>query len=288
MFTEAVLANWCVAAAVDDEHACWSRRPGGGHWLVLDGLNRADMDRAMGALFTAMETRRLRVSLPGDERAATTEVPVPEDFRVIATMNSADRHYLFKLYSEALRRRFAFVEVPDALDFAREEEVVTRRLRETFERSLVPEEAWVHDLVWRFVRLARAAHPVGTASVIAARRFLCASHGSPMGALDRVEQALLGRGAAPRRRGARGGRAARDLGHDPRPGRDREGASSTSPTLASTPSPRPCARRALSLRKPPARQTAHALVRPSPPPKGGTAPALARRLKAIARATSEA
>lgn len=288
VFTEAVLANWCVAAAVDDEHACWSRRPGGGHWLVLDELNRADMDRAMGALFTAMETRRLRVSLPGDERAATTEVPVPEDFRVIATMNSADRHYLFKL-SEALRRRFAFVEVPDALDFAREEEVVTRRLRETFERNLVPEEAWVHDLVWRFVRLARAAHPVGTASVIAARRFLCASHGSPMGALDRVEQALLG-SVVP---------LLEDAGH---------GVAELLATWATTLDPAEIERRLVDVpnprfdavaealrapgavsQEPPARQIAHALVRPSPPPKGGESlPALARRLKAIARATSEA
>lgn len=189
VFTEAVFANWSPGPEQDGE-TLWSRHPVGGRWLVLDELNRADMDRAMGGLFTAMETRRLRVPLQGTDSIGTTEVPIPQDFRVIATMNTADRHYLFKL-SEALRRRFAFIEVPDALDFANEKRVVDARIERTHANDLAGDEA-LHDLVWNFVRLARAAYPVGTASVIAARTFLCTSRGSGMNSAERVSWSLLG------------------------------------------------------------------------------------------------
>lgn len=185
VFTEAVLANW-NERAVKDGRAHWDRRPDGGCWLVLDELNRADMDRAMGAVFTALETRRLRVPMGDDARGASVEVPLPRDFRVLATINGADRHHLFRL-SDALRRRFAFVEVPDTLDFKREEDIIKKRLGETpLGASTLSEH------VLRFVRLARAVHPLGTAQVIAATRFLHASEGSGLDDRARVAQALLG------------------------------------------------------------------------------------------------
>jgi MoxR-like ATPase len=70
-----------------------------GKWLVLDELDRADADRALGGLSTFLGG--LPVTLPGGE-----EVKPPEDWRVIATAGAPLGA------SPALLRRFAHVEVP--------------------------------------------------------------------------------------------------------------------------------------------------------------------------------
>lgn len=96
-------------------------------WLVVDELNRADIDKAIGQLFTVLSGQA--VVLPFDEEVGTDEilpisivpagrdVPaetsprlVSENWRLIATMNDRDRDLLFDI-SEALMRRFAIGEV---------------------------------------------------------------------------------------------------------------------------------------------------------------------------------
>ena len=39
------------------------------------------------------------------------EIKIPSDYRIIGTLNTADKHYLFSM-SDALKRRFAYVEIP--------------------------------------------------------------------------------------------------------------------------------------------------------------------------------
>jgi 5-methylcytosine-specific restriction enzyme B len=81
-----------------------------GVWLVIDEFNRIDIDKAFGQLFTALETKTLKV--PAHEgKSAFREVRIPQDYRIIGTLNTADKHYLFKL-SDALKRRFAYIELP--------------------------------------------------------------------------------------------------------------------------------------------------------------------------------
>ncbi|MDC0680281.1 DEAD/DEAH box helicase family protein [Sorangium atrum] len=184
-FTEAVLANWQEAPAAEGRTA-W-RRGAGGTWLLLDEMNRADMDRALGPVFTALETRRLRVPSASFEENApsTVEIPVPKDFRVLATLNGVDRHYLFRI-SDALKRRFAFIEVPVTWDFVGEwESIRTRSAGE-----LAPDGP-AGDLR-RFVYLARAFHPVGTAQLFAAARFLGACEASKLALEVRLVQAIMG------------------------------------------------------------------------------------------------
>ncbi|PDW02275.1 winged helix-turn-helix domain-containing protein [Candidatus Viridilinea mediisalina] len=79
-----------------------------GCWLVIDEFNRAPIDLALGDALTALGgTGRLRVPIEG----GSAELPIPRDFRIIGTLNSFDRNYLNQL-SEALKRRFAFIEIP--------------------------------------------------------------------------------------------------------------------------------------------------------------------------------
>jgi len=91
-----------------------------GVWLVIDEFNRANIDKAFGGMFTAILYRRLKVPTMEEEKAFD-EIPIPKDYRILGTLNTFDKHYLFKL-SDALKRRFAFVEVlPPARSLGEEE-----------------------------------------------------------------------------------------------------------------------------------------------------------------------
>jgi MoxR-like ATPase len=101
-------------------------------WLIVDELNRADVDKAFGQLFTVLSGQA--VTLPFDEErkradgSADVRAPaivptgaepplmshihrVGREWRLITTINSRDRDFLFRL-SYALLRRFAIIDVP--------------------------------------------------------------------------------------------------------------------------------------------------------------------------------
>ncbi|MCL4851381.1 MAG: MoxR family ATPase [Bryobacteraceae bacterium] len=100
-------------------------------WLVIDELNRADVDKAFGQLFTVLSghsavmpyrQNEKNVTLAFDRNASesgyskeTGRYTLGRDWRIIATMNTFDRNLLFQL-SAAFVRRFAVVHVgiPDA------------------------------------------------------------------------------------------------------------------------------------------------------------------------------
>jgi MoxR-like ATPase len=95
-------------------------------WLLVDELNRADIDKAFGQLFTVLSGQS--VTLPFDESVDGQLMPVSivpdggieplrthvhrigSNWRMIATLNSRDRDLLFNM-SYALLRRFAVLEM---------------------------------------------------------------------------------------------------------------------------------------------------------------------------------
>ena len=116
------IQNGCV---VDTVHKNWENGADGGlrvqikeplknppykgTWLIIDEFNRADIDKAFGQLFTALRTRQLKI--PTDVKGVSYKnLKIPEDYRIIGTLNTADKHFLFQL-SDALKSRFAYVEV---------------------------------------------------------------------------------------------------------------------------------------------------------------------------------
>jgi 5-methylcytosine-specific restriction protein B len=84
------------------------------HWLIIDEFNRAEIDKAIGPLYTVLgggggaERRRLPLWF-GDE-PQTQEAWIPDRFRIIGTLNSVDTAYVYTL-SQGLQRRFQFVHV---------------------------------------------------------------------------------------------------------------------------------------------------------------------------------
>jgi len=80
-----------------------------GTWLIIDEFNRADIDKAFGQLFTALRTRWLKI--PTDQKGLSYKnLKIPQDYRIIGTLNTADKHFLFQL-SDALKSRFAYIEI---------------------------------------------------------------------------------------------------------------------------------------------------------------------------------
>ena len=92
-------------------------------WLIIDEINRADIDKAFGSLFSALtgdditlpyEVYREQLKVigkPTDETVITDNLfIVPPDWRIIATMNTFDKASLYEM-SYAFMRRFAFVPV---------------------------------------------------------------------------------------------------------------------------------------------------------------------------------
>ncbi|GHO56058.1 AAA family ATPase [Ktedonobacter robiniae] len=78
-----------------------------GQWLVIDEFNRAPIDLALGDALTSLGGNDvLRVAIDG----GSATLPIPQDFRIIGTLNSFDRSYLNQI-SEALKRRFSFIEI---------------------------------------------------------------------------------------------------------------------------------------------------------------------------------
>lgn len=103
-------------------------------WVIVDEINRADVDKAFGELFTLLTGNTVSLPYYNFERDASGNVAkkmqvvlVPEglshsingadeyilrkDWRMIATMNTFDKNSLHQL-SYAFMRRFAFIEVP--------------------------------------------------------------------------------------------------------------------------------------------------------------------------------
>jgi 5-methylcytosine-specific restriction protein B len=100
-----------VMAQNDDDAR---KQPHQAHWLIIDEFNRADIDRAIGQLYTVLgggggEERR-RLPLWFGDKEETQECWIPDRFRIIGTLNSVDTAYVHTL-SQGLQRRFQFVYV---------------------------------------------------------------------------------------------------------------------------------------------------------------------------------
>ena len=78
-----------------------------GQWLLIDEMNRAEIDRAFGPLFTALSgDDEGQFSLDYMEGSPT--LTIPRRFRILCTMNDYDTRFVNSM-SGALRRRFARV-----------------------------------------------------------------------------------------------------------------------------------------------------------------------------------
>jgi MoxR-like ATPase len=103
-------------------------------WLLIDEINRADIDKAFGPLFSALTGDEITLSFKDEVDNYIKVVPevnnenieisdnifqIKDDWRIIATMNTFDKTSLYEM-SYAFMRRFAFVPVsiPRTIDYS--------------------------------------------------------------------------------------------------------------------------------------------------------------------------
>lgn len=80
--------------------------------LIIDEINRANLAQVFGELMYLLEYRDREIPLAGGNRFR-----IPENVRIIGTMNTADRS--IANIDHALRRRFAFIELRPNYDVLR-------------------------------------------------------------------------------------------------------------------------------------------------------------------------
>jgi MoxR-like ATPase len=92
--------------------------------LVIDEINRSDIDKAFGQLFTLLSGQEIQLPytaendreievIPGNrapENLESHQYVMPESWRILATMNTYDKTSLYEM-SYAFMRRFSFVRV---------------------------------------------------------------------------------------------------------------------------------------------------------------------------------
>lgn len=94
-------------------------------WLIIDEINRADIDKAFGSLFSVLTGDDVSLPfeagngqmiqlIPGGKEGVFEsdehQYVIPRDFRIIGTMNTIDKASLYEM-SYAFMRRFAFIPV---------------------------------------------------------------------------------------------------------------------------------------------------------------------------------
>lgn len=111
-------------------------------WIVLDEVNRADIDKCFGELFTVLSGGTVVTAYtdPDNNEIKIGPDVQPYDFgphiRLIATMNVRDKASLFRL-SYAFMRRFAAVHVPGLDDDA-----LRNLAKKTGEARGLPADRW--------------------------------------------------------------------------------------------------------------------------------------------------
>ena len=121
-----------------------------GHCLIVDEINRADIDKAFGEMFTLLAGNSvtlpykrtgpdgfLRIRIQVDDSPAEADIdiiPLPRWWRLIGAMNDADKASLKRL-SLAFVRRFAFVPVgiPEASAYRN---LLAARLEEMYGKAV--------------------------------------------------------------------------------------------------------------------------------------------------------
>ncbi|WP_338836017.1 AAA family ATPase [Neomoorella thermoacetica] len=170
-------------------------------WLIIDEINRADVDKAFGELLTLLSGKDVVLSYKVYEADARNEgswrprqivlraesenaypeceiYDVSEDWRIIGTMNTFDKSSLYQL-SYAFMRRFAFVEVPVPAPEEMASVIDGAFVRLEGENQEIPEALWTalsdktkRVFADRSTGLFAAKMPVGAAIPLAIARYL--------------------------------------------------------------------------------------------------------------------
>lgn len=101
----------CCNSVVQNDHYEGKKQAS---WLILDELNRCEIDKVFGELFTAFGNdslttpKSIRLWYEKDENKK--QIFIPNRYRIIGAMNNIDKNFVFDI-SQGLSRRFTFIEI---------------------------------------------------------------------------------------------------------------------------------------------------------------------------------
>lgn len=113
----------CCNTVVKKEHYNGEKQAS---WLILDELNRCEIDKVFGELFTVFGSdslsaqRSIRLWYEKDEDKK--RIFIPNRYRIIGAMNNIDKNFVYDI-SQGLSRRFTFIEILPPEEEYFEEEV---------------------------------------------------------------------------------------------------------------------------------------------------------------------
>lgn len=136
-------------------------------WLIIDEINRSDIDKAFGSLFSALTGDS--ITLPYEKDKKTVKVDgnsqnkekqednyftykIPKDWKIIATMNTYDKTSLYEM-SYAFMRRFAFIPVDIPPEELIESKLIKKYLEIWFQNSNYQEYNLTDDQIKKIVKV---------------------------------------------------------------------------------------------------------------------------------------
>lgn len=101
----------CCNTVVKNEHYSGEKQAS---WLILDELNRCEIDKVFGELFTvfgsdSLSTQR-SICLWYERNENKKRIYIPNRYRIIGAMNNIDKNFVYDI-SQGLSRRFTFIEI---------------------------------------------------------------------------------------------------------------------------------------------------------------------------------
>lgn len=147
--------------------------------LIVDEINRADIDKSFGQLFTLLSGQAVQLPykrhgeeieiLPADQtegEPSVNEYVMPTSWRILATMNSYDKTSLYEL-SYAFMRRFAFIHVdaPDVPEDPDRRVELVRSYADIWELDPSVDELRIVGEVWRATNSTVDGRKIGPAIV---------------------------------------------------------------------------------------------------------------------------
>lgn len=119
----------CCNSVVQSEHYEGEKQAS---WLILDELNRCEIDKVFGELFTAFGNDSLTapksIRLWYERDKNKKRIYIPNRYRIIGAMNNIDKNFVFDI-SQGLSRRFTFIEVLPPVEEYFDKEVANAKLQ---------------------------------------------------------------------------------------------------------------------------------------------------------------
>ena len=173
ILTRTVLKNY---TSEDDGYSRTSyRAPNGaiydGVWLVLDELDNCNWSQVLGDFLASCDAPSLSISATNTPDEAIN-IPIPKDFRLLATFNDPQGFLDNSGLSQSTLRRVAYVELHSPSNEAEERLAVRKKVQTTVydQLGLATKETdlsgQLEDTLFRLVRFIRCYQDIGTAPLI--------------------------------------------------------------------------------------------------------------------------